>query len=139
MKHAHKPMHRRQFLKKATLTAGALAIPSIVPATVLGANAPSNRVNLAMIGVGGRGSGVMNGFAQHDDVRFLAIADAYTDRRERAKAQLNQRYGAQVTEAYDDFRDVLKRDDIDGVVRLFENGFGKKPLLLVIRYLGTLR
>ena len=58
----------------------------------------------------------MNGFVQHDDVRFLAIADAYSDRRERAKAQLNQRYGGQVTEAYGDFREVLKRDDIDGVV-----------------------
>jgi predicted dehydrogenase len=69
-----------------------------------------------MIGVGGRGSAVMNGFVQHEDVRFLAIADAYQDRRDRVKAQLNQRYGAQVTEAYGDFREVLKRDDIDGVV-----------------------
>jgi len=155
MKHAHKPMHRRQFLKNATLSAGALALPSIVPATVLGANAPSNRVHLAMIGVGGRGSGVMNGFAQHEDVRFLAIADAYKDRRERAKAQLNQRYGAQVTEAYDDFRDVLKRDDIDGVVvctpdhwhvpvalyaaRAGKDMYVEKPLGVSMQWAGQLR
>ena len=58
----------------------------------------------------------MNGFLRYDDVRFVAVSDTYSDRRERARAQLNQHYGGQVAEAYGDFRDVLKRDDVDGVV-----------------------
>lgn len=116
MQHSNHSVSRRQFLKQATATAGALALPTIVPARVLGANAPSQRVNLAMIGVGGRGSAVMNGFLRYDDVQFLAVSDTYRDRRERAKAQLNTRYNGQIVEAYADFRDILKRDDIDGVV-----------------------
>jgi predicted dehydrogenase len=116
MQHSNTPVSRRQFLKKASITAGALVLPSIVPASVFGANAPSQRVNLAMIGVGNRGSGVMNGFAQYDDLRFVAVSDTYQDRRERAKAQLNKRYGGLIVESYADFRDVLKRDDVDGVV-----------------------
>jgi len=107
---------RRQFLKQATMTAGAVALPAIVPSTVFGANAPSQRVHLAMIGVGGRGSAVMNGFLRYDDVRFVAVADAYSDRRARAKSRLDQHYQDNNAETYADFRDILKRDDVDGVV-----------------------
>lgn len=109
-------MNRRKFLKQAALTTGTLAMPAIVPSTVFGQNAPSNRVHLAMVGVGGRGSGVMRWFARHADVRFLAVCDPFKDKRERAQAELNKQYGEKVTQAYNDFRQMLQRDDIQGVV-----------------------
>jgi predicted dehydrogenase len=155
MQHAKNPVSRRQFLKQATVTAGALALPTIVPSSVFGANAPSQRVNLAMIGVGGRGSAVMNGFIRYDDVQFVAVADTYRDRRERAQAQLNKRYGDHVVKAYADFRDVLKRDDVDGVVvctpdhwhvpvalyaaRAGKDMYVEKPLGVSMAWAGTLR
>jgi predicted dehydrogenase len=109
-------MSRRQFVKRTSLAAASLAIPTIVPNTVFGRSAPSSRVNLAMIGVGSRGTGVMQGFAHHDDVRFVAVCDPFRDRRERAKAWLNEKYGGSVADAYRDLREMLTRDDIDGVV-----------------------
>jgi predicted dehydrogenase len=95
-----------------------VVVPSIVPASVFGRNAPSNRVNLAAIGVGGRGSGnVMNGFVKaQDDVRVVVACDCFKDRREGFAAKVNAHYGGEVCEPVADWRRVLSRRDVDGVV-----------------------
>jgi glucose-fructose oxidoreductase len=107
---------RREFVRGSALAAASVAFPTIVPSTAFGRGAPNNRVTLAMIGTGSRGTDVMRGFAHHDDVQFLAVCDPFRDRREAAQAWLNEKYGGQVVEAYRDFREMLARDDIDGVV-----------------------
>jgi predicted dehydrogenase len=111
-------MNRRKFLKKSTLTAGALAVPTIVPASVFGENVPSNRINIAAIGVGGRGSGnVWHGFVKgQPDVRVVAACDCFRSRREDFARRTNEHYGSDVCKPMADFRDVLARDDVDGVV-----------------------
>ena len=49
-------LSRRELLKRAVVAAGsAAAAPMLVPASVFGKNAPSNRLNLAVIGLGGQG------------------------------------------------------------------------------------
>ena len=46
-------MKRRKFLGKTALgTAAMVGFPSIVPANVLGKNAPSNKINIGQIGCG---------------------------------------------------------------------------------------
>ncbi|MDD2512281.1 MAG: twin-arginine translocation signal domain-containing protein, partial [Proteiniphilum sp.] len=46
-------MKRRNFLKKATATAvGTVVFPTIVPSSVFGKNAPSNKINIGQIGFG---------------------------------------------------------------------------------------
>ena len=53
---------RRRFLKQSLATAGALAAPVVVPGIVLGkdgATAPSNRINMGFVGLGGQGGGVL--------------------------------------------------------------------------------
>ena len=46
-------MKRRSFIEKTTISSAAMVgIPSIVPATVFGKNAPSNRINIGQIGCG---------------------------------------------------------------------------------------
>jgi predicted dehydrogenase len=107
---------RREFAKGTALTAASLAFPMVASARVFGRGAPSNRVTLGMIGVGQRGTDVMKGFARHEDVQLLAVCDPSRHRREAAKAWLNDKYGDRVAEAYNDFREMLARDDIDGVV-----------------------
>ena len=107
---------RRTFLQRSASTASAFVIPTIITKSVLGQNAPSNNVNLAMIGVGGRGSGVMKWFAGKDDVRFLAVCDPNKTHRDRAISVLDEKYGSNITKGYNDFREMLERDDIDGVV-----------------------
>jgi hypothetical protein len=44
---------RRDYLKKSMIgTAGAFIVPTIVPSTVFGKNAPSNKINIGQIGFG---------------------------------------------------------------------------------------
>lgn len=112
----HNRLSRRDFLKGSGVAAAALAIPTIIPARVLGQQAPSRRVTLAALGVGGRGTGVMHGFMGHADAQFLAVCDPFGSRREAAKAVLDKHYGAEVVKAYADYREVLARPDIDAVI-----------------------
>lgn len=108
---------RRDFLRSSTLAAGIAAFPTIVPSSVFGKNAPSNRVTLAAFGTGGRGSSnCWSNFVPHKDVQFLAAADPFGHRRERFAARVNKRKGDNACKPYEDFREVLARKDIDGVV-----------------------
>ncbi len=66
-------LSRRHFLTRSAAASAAMALPSLVPATVFGQSAPSNRVNLAAIGCGGRGTADCGGsFLPLADVRFVA-------------------------------------------------------------------
>lgn len=105
---------RRSFLKSVSV-AGALA-PAIVPSSVFGANAPSERVNVAAFGVGGRGSHVNGKIVEFDDVRYVAVCDCYESRREGKRKEWNERYGGDYVKTYSNPWDVIKRKDIDAVV-----------------------
>ena len=104
---------RRGFLKHAS---AALAAPAIVPSSVFGAHAPSNRVHLAAFGVGGRGTADTDGINTHPDARFLAVCDCYAARREEKRRKWNQQYGGDYVKTYDNPWEVLQRKDIDAVV-----------------------
>ncbi len=116
---------RRQFLKTAgALTAGMVAGPLIAPRSIFGANAPSNRINLAFIGVGrqARASNIP-GFIKHPDVRIVAVCDVDRWRLEQAKQQVEGYYAKKGQSGdykgcatYEDFREVLARPDIDAVM-----------------------
>lgn len=110
---------RRQFLKKSAGIAAALGFPSVIPGSALGkddAVAPSNRIAIGCIGVGGMGTGNMKNFLGLDDCRVVAVCDAYEDRRQKAKALVDEHCGDQGCAMYGDFREVLARKDIDAVM-----------------------
>jgi len=90
--------------------------PAIVPSSVFGAAAPSNRVHLAAFGVGGRGTADTSGINAHPDARFLAVCDCYESRREAKRRQWNKLYGGDYVKAYSNPWEVLERKDIDAVV-----------------------
>jgi predicted dehydrogenase len=88
-----------------------------------GATAPSARVTLASIGVGGRGGALLSGFLGMADAQCVAVCDPFKDRREAWQQRVNAHYAAaagtgstNVCQAYGDLREMLARDDIDGVV-----------------------
>jgi len=111
-------MNRRSFLKSSAVAAGGFAVPTIVPSSVFGVEAPSNLVNIAGIGVGGRGGGnVWGNFANNNPgVRVVAVCDCFRSRREGLAKKINDNYGSNVCRPMADFREVLARDDVDGVV-----------------------
>lgn len=109
---------RRQFIKTTAAAAGAtLAAPMISTRPLFGANAPSNTVQVAMIGCGNIGGNYhIPTLMRMDDVRVIAVADAYKSRREAQAAKLNAHYKeSNLVKAYADFREILARPDIDAV------------------------
>jgi len=98
---------RRRFLKGA---AAAVAAPYVLTSTALGGEGvppASERVTIGLIGCGGQGSGVFRGLIGAGG-QPIAFADPWVDRREKWAQQTGGT-------AYADFRELLKRDDLDAV------------------------
>ncbi len=107
---------RRAFLKRTTAL---MAAPYVVPASVLGQDAraaPSERIVLGGIGIGGRGSGVLKWMMREPDTQVVAVCDVRRDRRESAKEFVDKQYGNSDCATYRDLRELLARDDIQGVL-----------------------
>jgi len=111
-------MDRRSFLKSAA--------PVIITGTALGrgvAPPASDRVTLGFIGTGGRGGdGLIRNALVHADCQCVAVCDPFRDRREKRAKQIEDSYakrngsaGFKGVAMYNDFRDLLRRKDIDGV------------------------
>jgi predicted dehydrogenase len=77
--------------------------------------APSNRITIGCIGVGGRGGANMSAFLSMPDVHVVAVCDVDTNHRERARQHVNEKYGNQDCYSCNDFREIIGRDDIDAV------------------------
>ena len=102
-----------------------MAAPWIVPSSALGnrAVAPSERIAVGLIGVGCMGSGHLRWLLGEPSIQLLAVCDVDRLRRDTAKAVAEERYGADRAggtyrgcAAYNDYRDLLARPDIDAVV-----------------------
>jgi predicted dehydrogenase len=117
---------RRTFLRNSigAITGAALLSPAMVPASVFGANAPSNRITIGMIGMGRQAyySNVKS-FLSFPDVQVVAVCDADAWRLENGRNAVEQHYAkGQPSGAfkgcavYRDFRDLLERADIDAVM-----------------------
>ncbi|MCF7976326.1 MAG: Gfo/Idh/MocA family oxidoreductase [Phycisphaerae bacterium] len=107
---------RRHFLKGAATATSAMALPMIVPSTVFGANAPSNRIVMGAIGVGSQGTGDMQGFLQKTEVQMVAVCDVDKGHRDNAKRIVDGKYENQACQAYLDFRELIGRGDLDAVM-----------------------
>jgi hypothetical protein len=111
---------RRQFLARTAVAAGLVAPPCLIPVTALGrggAVPPSERIVMAGIGIGGRGSGVLNWMLPEADVQFVAVCDAKKSQREAVKRMIDNRYGNSDCMTYRDIREFLAaRPDIDAVL-----------------------
>ena len=71
-------MSRRSFLTKgAAATIGFSVVPSMVLGKSHGYTAPSDKLNIAGIGVGGRGAGVLDGMKQENIVALVDCNDKY--------------------------------------------------------------
>jgi len=118
--HAHL-VSRRLLLKRSAMMAGAaLAAPAIVPAAALGKGgqvAPSERIVMGAIGVGGRGSSDLRWLLGQHEVQMVAVCDVDGRRLDAAKRAVDGRYANQDCATFRDLRHLLgERADIDAML-----------------------
>ena len=117
-------MKRRNFIKKTALaTAGAITAPTIVPFSVFGKNAPSNKINIGQIGCGRIArSHDMAKTMTYDHARLIAVCDLDSNRMEDGKRLVDNYYsknykpGYVDAKMYENYQDMLASKDIDAVI-----------------------
>ncbi len=103
-------MHRRNFLQNTSaFLAGSALFPS-----ALRAMAPSDRVNIAVIGVNGMGFSNLNGLLNHPETNCVALCDVDENVLNKRAAELAQKNIK--VQLYSDYRKLLENKDIDAVV-----------------------
>ncbi|WP_028522751.1 Gfo/Idh/MocA family protein [Runella limosa] len=118
---------RRKFLEltaKGAAASTVIGVPTIVPASVFGKNAPSNKINIGQIGCGRIGRDHdMVGTMQHDAARMIAVCDLDKNRLVDGKKLVESYYAKKTGNAnyvdakmYDDYREMLLNKDIDAVI-----------------------
>ncbi|MBW8040224.1 MAG: Gfo/Idh/MocA family oxidoreductase [Planctomycetes bacterium] len=131
---------RRQFLKSSAVAAAAAAWPTIIPASVFGANPPSNRITVGCIGVGRMGLGDLREILGFKQARIVAVCDVDSKRVKHAQQLVETHYGKQSQSgtskgcaAYGDFRDLVARADIDAVSVVTPDHWHTLPVLAAAR------
>ncbi|GHV68906.1 NADH-dependent dehydrogenase [Bacteroidia bacterium] len=101
---------RRQFIKSTSATA--IVAPFIINPSVLagsGQVAPSDKINLGVIGCGSLGRANTNACVQHKDAVVTAAADVW-------KARLDPMVAKYSCTGYADYRELLQHKGLDAVI-----------------------
>ena len=131
-------MKRRDFIGKSIVgVVGAIAVPTIVPSSVFGKNAPSNKINVGQIGCGRIGrEHDLPGTMQHDVARLVAVCDLDKNRMIDGKKLVEAYYTKKTgntnyldVKMYDDYHDMLNNKDIDAVIISTPDHWHSQPAL----------
>ncbi len=124
---AGRGISRREALATAARGVGGAALaagfPSIVPSSVFGASAPSNRINVGAIGTGRISRGHdLPGIWKHEQAQVVAVCDLDSRRMENAKTLVNGYYSRKSGKPFDgvrgyvDYKQLLQDKNVDAVV-----------------------
>jgi hypothetical protein len=132
------PFTRRQFIGPPPPPPGALAFPTIIPSSVLGADAPSKRLQIGAIGCGRIAReadipGTLNAGGQ-----YVAVCDVDSKRAAEGKAFIekwcaDRKRPTGDIDLYGDYREMLKRKDIDAVTVSTPDHWHAKPVVDAVR------
>lgn len=116
---------RRGFIKSTLLGGvGAVALPNLMPSPIwAAAPGPNSRITMGFVGMGRQAEVLLGPFLGQTNTQIVAVCDVDTTRREAAKQRVDAYYaqgpgaGAKPKgcAAYDDFRELIARKDIDAV------------------------
>lgn len=115
-------VNRREFLRRGAAGAAVVAAPWVISSTTRAAVAPSERITVGLIGRGAMGSGHLNRLAQDAGVQLVAVCEVDATRREAGKQTVESIYAERARgdyagcAAYNDYREMLARKDIDAVL-----------------------
>ncbi|HEX2973807.1 MAG TPA: Gfo/Idh/MocA family oxidoreductase [Tepidisphaeraceae bacterium] len=114
---------RRGFIRG--MAACGLSAPMIMTSRTLGAagRGANDRINMGCIGIRNQGGGHLKALSGNKDVRVVAVCDVDAKIREAGKAVVEKSYASQMASgaykgcaAYNDFRELIARKDIDAVM-----------------------
>ena len=109
-------MHRKQFIKNATVAGAGLLLANQIKAF---ASPQKTKVRIGMIAVGLRGQLHLEEMLKRNDVEIIALADPDKQMMQMAQ-QLIRNYGkaaaVEYTKGNYDYQQLLKRGDIDAVI-----------------------
>lgn len=106
-----KLIQRREFLKRA---AGSAMAFTILP-NLISRGAPSDRIRVAHIGLGGMGNSHMKWFAALPEVDIVALCDVDANHLNSTMEALKKLRPDSQAKAYEDFRNILDRKDVDAI------------------------
>ena len=95
-------MLRRNFVKKS-----GLAMTALSASRILGAN---DRINIGLIGCGGRGRYVARLMREGPNVAYTAVADVY-----KTNGEIAREWAGSDAKSFQDFRKLLELKDVDAV------------------------
>jgi len=135
-------LSRREFLQRSTAVAA--AAPCVVPASALGLSQtvpPSNRITVGFIGTGSHGIGRdLRGFLAQADCQAVAVCDVDSNHRRQAKQIVEDTYARRSDagtfkgcDAYNDFREIIRRDDIDAVCNATPDHWHVIPSVMAVK------
>ncbi len=87
---------RRSFIQKSAGAAALLSMPTIIPASVFGAN---DKVRLAVLGVNGRGTNHIEGYMKLPDVEVACLCDPDLVILGKRAGEFEKKYGKKVIAA----------------------------------------
>jgi hypothetical protein len=107
---------RRSFLA-STLAAGVM--PALIPSASLGADgatAPSERINMAVLGLGDRGNQLIGPILGRSDIQLVSVCDAHMSKVNTHVDRVRQHSLGSGCTGHQDYREIMARDDVDAVV-----------------------
>ena len=146
-------MNRRDFIKTGASAAAIASIPTIIPASALGRAgrpAPSERITMGVIGTGNQGINNMRRFLDDARVQVVAVCDVNEESpgywnggiagRKPAQHLVNWHYANdtesgsyQGCDAYEDFRDVIARNDVDTIMHALPDHWHAIPTIMAAK------
>ena len=106
---------RRVFLKNTVITTAGLAmVPTL--SSALTACAPSDRINVGLIGCNGMGFADLTEFLKHPQVECLALCDVDENVLNRRAADVEKIRGKKPANLYKDWRKLIDNKDINVVI-----------------------
>lgn len=102
------PTNRRKFIQQTSAIAGAAAFPYLISSQRARAEAANDKLNVAAIGVGARGSSIGRQAGRLGNM--VACADVIDEHAEKFAAEHQGK-----CKIYTDYREILNRQDVDAI------------------------
>jgi myo-inositol 2-dehydrogenase/D-chiro-inositol 1-dehydrogenase len=130
-------MKRRKFIQNSmAAAAGTIVIPHIIPASVMGKNPPSDKINIGWIGNGRQGTGDISATMRFDQAMVVAVSDVDSNRMAIGKKRIEDFYSRKTgqpnyvdVKQYGDYKELLLNKEIDAVMITTPDHWHSQPAI----------